>query len=71
MNKVAQTPRRRIEYRHFVAGREVTPEAFLEALQAAGGTATVEVLDLGPAPEPGYALTERGRRALAQEGVGK
>jgi hypothetical protein len=65
MPKVAQPQPRTIEYRHFVEGREVTPEAFYEALRAAGGAARVEVFDLGPREaQPRYRLTDQGQAVL-------
>jgi hypothetical protein len=66
MPTVAQAARRTIAYRHFVEGREVTPEAFDEALRAAGGAARVQVVDLGPVP-PRYRLTDQGRAALERQ----
>jgi hypothetical protein len=55
-DKVAQP--RRIEYRFFVAGGEVTPEQFWAALKRLGGRAVVEAVDLS---EPAYKPTARGR----------
>jgi hypothetical protein len=42
---------RRIEYRWFIAGAEVDPEAFWAELRRLGGRAVVEEVDLsGPRP---------------------
>ena len=55
-------PRRRIEYRHFLAGVECTAEEFLEALLAAGGRGQVTAFEI---TEPAYRPTPEGEAALA------
>lgn len=63
---------RRIEYRWFIAGQEVTQAAWLAELRRLGGRAIVEEV---PVPsrderrgEPGgpYVLTAAGRKALGE-----
>lgn len=55
---------RKIEYRFWIAGREVDPEAFWAELQRLGGRAVVETVDLTePAARPtplGKLAAERG-----------
>ena len=71
MEKVARPER---VTRFYVAGREVDPEQFWEAVRLAGGEATVVAHDPKPLQEreedARYTLTELGRRALAQEEAG-
>ena len=58
-------PARRIELRYFLLGREVPQDAFLEALAARGGRATVEVFEV-PSDRGGYRLTAAGEAAVEQ-----
>lgn len=53
--------------RLFVEGVEVDAEAFWQAVREMGGQAVVTAHDPKPL-EPGYRVTEQGRKALEQQG---
>ena len=63
-------PPRKVAYRWFVAGAEVTPERFFAELRRLGGRALVEEVDVPSRSErrgePGgaYVVTPEGRAAL-------
>jgi hypothetical protein len=72
MDSLAEPSRpRKIEYRWFIGGAEVTPERFFAELRRLGGRAIVEAVDV-PARdarrgEPGGPfVTPEGRAALAR-----
>jgi len=67
MDKVARPER---VMRYWVAGREVTPEQFWEAVRELGGRAVVDALDPKPL-EAGYRLTPAGEQALRREEAGR
>jgi hypothetical protein len=67
-NNGAGTPgpsARRTELRYFLLGEEVPQAAFLEALAARGGRATVEVFEV-PSGRGAYRLTAAGEAAVEQ-----
>jgi hypothetical protein len=81
MDRLAEPSRpRKIEYRWFIAGAEVSPEQFFAELRRLGGRAIVEAVDV-PARdarrrETGgrFVATPAGRAALARaaaEGEGR
>ena len=69
-------PPRKLAYRWFVAGAEVTPERFFAELRRLGGRAVVEAVDVPSRcerrGEPGgpFVVTPAGRAALRRARAG-
>jgi hypothetical protein len=60
MDRLAEPSRpRKLEYRWFIAGAEVDPEAFWAELRRLGGRAVVEAVDVSA-----YRPTAKGEAAL-------
>jgi hypothetical protein len=66
----AQRPRRKIELRYFLAGKEVSEDAFVDELERQGGRATVELFDLAAAEDARYRPTPAGQAAAEETAEG-
>jgi hypothetical protein len=66
MPKVAQPPPQPRELHYWIEGREVTPEAFWEAVKHSGRRAVVDAVERRA---PAYRPTEAGRAALSGSGA--